>query len=116
MSKIHHYPCGVIPPHMLKRVAKQTGHKARHDARATLEQMRELAAGRSRTPAGSCAAAAPEVTPGMRKQRNVYDGGHSTQLPGKLAMSEHKARSADVEVREAYDGSGATYDFFAEVF
>jgi Zn-dependent metalloprotease len=31
-------------------------------------------------------------------------------------MSEHKPRSADVEVTEAYDGSGSTYDFFAQVF
>jgi hypothetical protein len=29
-------------------------------------------------------------------------------------MSEHKARGTDVEVNEAYDGSGATYDFFAQ--
>ena len=31
-------------------------------------------------------------------------------------MSEHKTRGWDVEVNEAYDGSGATYDFFARVF
>ena len=31
-------------------------------------------------------------------------------------MSEHKARGTDVEVNEAYDGSGTTYDFFAQVF
>jgi Zn-dependent metalloprotease len=31
-------------------------------------------------------------------------------------MSEHKPRSADVEVIEAWNGSGATYDFFANVF
>jgi len=31
-------------------------------------------------------------------------------------MSEHKPRSADVEVAEAYDGAGTTFDFYAQVF
>ncbi|HEY4642757.1 MAG TPA: M4 family metallopeptidase [Thermoanaerobaculia bacterium] len=31
-------------------------------------------------------------------------------------MSEHKPRSADVEVAEAYDGSGTTFDFYAQIF
>ena len=46
----------------------------------------------------------------------MYDAQHTFRLPGKLTMSEHKPRSSDVEVTEAYDGSGATYDFFANVF
>ncbi|HKO57521.1 MAG TPA: hypothetical protein VJ276_16725 [Thermoanaerobaculia bacterium] len=31
-------------------------------------------------------------------------------------MSEHKPRSADAEVAEAYDGAGITFDFYALVF
>jgi len=50
------------------------------------------------------------------KRRSVYDARHSTKLPGKLVMSEHKARSGDVEVTEAYDGCGAAFDFYARVF
>jgi Zn-dependent metalloprotease len=31
-------------------------------------------------------------------------------------MSEHRRRGTDVEVNEAYDGSGTTYDFFSTIF
>jgi Zn-dependent metalloprotease len=59
-------------------------------------------------------AVAPQPT--QKKRRNVYDAQHSQKLPGKLVMSEHKPRSADVEVAEAYDGAGTTFDFYALVF
>jgi Zn-dependent metalloprotease len=109
------YVCGVVPPHILTRVAQHTEDEASGTARATLEHMRELATGRAtallaRVPEAEATAAAP------RKRRNVYDAQHKFRLPGKLVMSEHKPRSKDVEVTEAYDGSGATYDFFAQIF
>ena len=121
MSKktIPHYVCGVIPPHILTRLAGQTNDpadEASANARATLEHMRELATGQAVTsligrPAARAAASSPS-----RKRRYVYDAQHQFRLPGRLAMSKHTARSTDVEVAEAYDGSGATYEFFAKVF
>src|SRR5260370_7203625 len=114
MRNIHHSLCGVIPPHILSRVA-DAADEARHDARATLEQMRELAYARTMTLVNRSAVPSPKAVP-SRKRRNVYDAQFRTKLPGKLVMSEHKARGKDVEVNEAYDGSGATYDFYARVF
>ena len=113
MSNIPQYVCGVIPPHILTRVAERTDDATGDDARATLEHMRELATGRARTLIEGSPAAPSDTT---RKRRNVYDARHQHRLPGKLAMSEHKPRSADVEVNEAYDGSGATHDFYAQLF
>jgi Zn-dependent metalloprotease len=72
-------------------------------------------AGRVLTLIDSADAVSPEAGR-PKKRRNVYDAQHKFDLPGKLVMSAHKPRSADVEVTEAYDGSGATYDFFANVF
>jgi len=115
MTTIPHHTCAVIPPHMLDRVAQHSDDAA-DDARATLEQMRELARERTRS---FVAAAEPVVQPAMpavKKHCNVYDALHRRQLPGKLVMSEHKARSGDVEVNEAYDGSGATFEFYSQVF
>jgi Zn-dependent metalloprotease len=94
-------------------VAEQTADGARDDARSTLEQMRELATGRARTLIDGSAAVPADDSP---KRRNVYDAQHQARLPGKLVMSYHKARSTDVEAIEAYDGSGATHDFFAQLF
>ena len=116
MRTISHPLCGVIPPHILDRVAQHSGAAA-DDARSTLEQMRELERERSQTfAAAELAAAEQPAVSTSKKRRNVYDAQHHTGLPGKLVMSEHKPRGADVEVDEAYDGSGATYDFYAEAF
>jgi Zn-dependent metalloprotease len=109
------YVCGVIPPHILTRVAEHTSNEASGTARATLEHMRELATGRAATLlTRTTEVAATAVSP--RKRRNVYTANHTLRLPGKLVLSEHKTRGTDVEVNEAYDGSGSTYDFFANVF
>lgn len=76
MSNIPQYVCGVIPPHILTRVAERTDDAARDDARATLEHMRELATGRARTLIEGSPAAPSDTT---RKRRNVYDGRHGRQ-------------------------------------
>jgi Zn-dependent metalloprotease len=117
---IPHYVCGVIPPHMLTRLAEQTSDPATDEAsgnaRATLEHMRELATGNAvASLIGRPAVAAAKAQP-PRKRRHVYDAKHQSVLPGKLVMSEHKPRGTDVEATEAYDGSGTTYEFFAKVF
>jgi Zn-dependent metalloprotease len=113
MRNVPQYVCCVIPRPMLARVAEQADPEVRGDARATLEQMRELASGRARTLIDRPTAVPPED---MRKKRNVYDAQQQFALPGRLVMSRHKPRSMDVAVNEAYDGSGATYDFFSDVF
>ena len=115
MRNISHNVCGVIPLHILTKMAEQTEHEARDDARTTLEQMRALATERAQTFMEGHAPAA-EAAASPKKRRNVYDAQRSHKLPGKLVMSEHKPRSADVEVAEAYDGSGVTFDFYAQIF
>jgi Zn-dependent metalloprotease len=112
--KVYPHVCGVIPPHILSHVAEQPDEASRGDALSTLEHMRELATARVRMTLPTEGTVAPQPT--QKKRRNVYDAQHSQKLPGKLVMSEHKPRSADVEVAEAYDGAGATFDFFALVF
>jgi Zn-dependent metalloprotease len=114
MPNTPHRLCAVIPPHILTRVAEQAGHAAHDDAQATLDQMRQLATQRVRSFVTRSTAAPKPVT--TKKRRNVYDARHGSKLPGKLVMSEHKPRSTDTEVAEAYDGAGATFDFFAKVF
>ena len=117
MSTLTHAVCAVIPPHMMARVAAQTqtADETRDTARATLEHMHELTMDRAATLLERPNDIAPDAVR-LRGRRNVYDAGHDFRLPGRLAMNEHTARCTDVEVKEAYDGSGATYDFFASVF
>jgi Zn-dependent metalloprotease len=57
-------------------------------------------------------------SPERTKHRLIYDveGRGFDALPGKLVRSEGQARTNDPAVNEAYDHSGATYDFYREVF
>jgi Zn-dependent metalloprotease len=116
MRNTSHVVCGAIPHHMLKRVAAHATGNASEDARATLEHMQELESGRVATSLLESAAAPPFRAAHPRKNRCVYDARHQFVLPGQLAMNEHEPHSTDVEVAEAYDGSGATWDFFSRVF
>jgi Zn-dependent metalloprotease len=54
------------------------------------------------------------VAPGV-KHRTVYDAHHKTRLPGKLVRTETAAPVADTAVNEAFDGAGATYDFYLQI-
>jgi Zn-dependent metalloprotease len=115
MQTIPQYICGVIPDHMLSRMATQGVDEARHDARATLEHMRELATGQTRTLLPPSARSWYGPSP-RYKHVHVYDAHRQHSLPGTLVANRHRHRGADREANEAYDGCSVTYDFFAEVF
>ena len=112
MGNIPQYICGVIPPHILTRVAaahirlKQAAPPAPRSS--TCASWPRVAPQRSSN--DRAAVAATRTAP--KKRRNVYDANHTLRLPGKLVMSEHKPRGTDVEVNEAYDGSGCDVRFF----
>ena len=42
----------------------------------------------------------------------IYNANHGSTLPGTLVRSEGQAASGDAAVDEAYDGLGATFDFY----
>jgi Zn-dependent metalloprotease len=108
--------CGVIPPHMLKRVANDITLEASEHARATLEHMHALSTGRAPT----LLAQQPDGPPPNDERRRVYDARHRFELPGKLVIWDGRGEGApsvrDVEAVEAWRGSGITYDFFRRVF
>jgi Zn-dependent metalloprotease len=106
MNNIHHPICGVIPPHILRRVGAQ----------ATLEQMRGLIAARAHTTVDRSLLPAAAAQKKPEKHRRVYDTENQTSLPGKLIRSDHKTRGGDIAVIEAWSGSGDTFDFFEQVF
>lgn len=106
--------CGVIPPHMLTRVAHHRGVEASGHARATLEHMRELAAGSVRT-LRDVLPESPQRPERSGDRQRVHDAGHQYRLPGRQVLPG-EFRGGDVQVTEAWDGSGATYAFFERVF
>ncbi|KCZ73391.1 Zinc metalloprotease (elastase) [Candidatus Methanoperedens nitroreducens] len=109
---------GIIPPHMLKELAQRGDQKQRERAFQALtlsERIRER-----REVLGPLATAV--ATPAGEKRRTVYDvkneccDPHSPCLPGSLVREEGDPSKGDPSVDEAYDGAGATYDLYREIF
>jgi Zn-dependent metalloprotease len=97
---------------MLRKLAEQTDDAAeRHCLLDTAEVSAHLRGQRSIAPVmmGIVAGATGE------KRRTIYDAQNKSKLPGKRVRGEDSKPSTDVAVNQAYDGAGATYDFFREV-
>jgi Zn-dependent metalloprotease len=107
----------ILPPHILRRIAERGSADQRTCAIRTLAldttlrtlrlspMMREV-----RPPVGL--AEAPS------KRRTIYTAHNQQQLPGTIVASEASPPTArgDVAVREAFDGLGATWDFYFDIF
>jgi len=50
------------------------------------------------------------------KERIIYDAQNGSTLPGTPVRNEGDGPTSDVAVNEAYDGSGATYDLFKDIY
>jgi Zn-dependent metalloprotease len=57
----------------------------------------------------------PHATEG-HPQRTIYDDHQTTTLPGDVVRAEGAGPTSDVAVNEAYDGLGATYYFYWDIF
>jgi Zn-dependent metalloprotease len=108
----------ILPPHMLVEIAKNGSEKQRAKALDTLStdhsvrQFRSVRA--SILPLSRAvpmpSAAAPAI------HRSIFDSGREEQLPGKIVRAEGEKPSTDASVNEAYDGLGATFDFYLQVY
>jgi Zn-dependent metalloprotease len=100
----------IIPPHMLRHLVEQGDPRLRARALRTLVASAQMR-GR-REVLGALALAAPAG----QKRRTIFDAKHGQDLPGHLVRGEGDPDSGDAAVNDAYDGLGATYDLYQEVF
>lgn len=111
----HNHPVNcIVPPHMLERIAENGTPAQRDMAVKTLITSGEMR-GRRLAMSEFVAAAMREAV-GGGKNRLVYDAKNGLLLPGTLIRKEGDPPAADVAVNEAYDGSGATYDLYKDVY
>ena len=105
-----------IPPYILDALSKSEDPAVRKQAVDAIEASATARAVRTTLSTMPQMAAIPSPT--ATKHRLIYDvqGRNFTALPGELVRSEGEARTKDPAVNEAYDHSGATYDFYKEVF
>jgi Zn-dependent metalloprotease len=102
----------IIPPHILKNVAERGSSNQKTSAWRALSISDQIRGQRQ-----ALAPFAPlMMTPTGAKRRSVYDAQHEDELPGKLVRNEGDPPTGDPAVDEAYDGAGATYDLYMEIF
>lgn len=104
--------CMVVPSHMLKEIVKNGDPGLRLWAMDTLATSERLRARRE------VMAHIPVDTPSIAgtKRRTIFDAKGAEKLPGELVRGEGGQVLADVAANEAYDGAGAVYDMYKDVF
>src|SRR6266576_2517375 len=100
--------CTIVPPHILRHLAETPANRDRA-LRALM--MTQLLRGRR----DAFAQFSTGLSPGQER-RTVYDEHNQTNLPGVLARGEGDPPTGDTAVNEAYDYSGATYDFYLNAY
>lgn len=105
----------IIPPHMLKSMY---ANGSAFQKKAALAAVSASARWRGQRQALSEIAAfgASAAVAVAGKQRAVYTSEHASRLPGKLVREEGRPPSGDAAANEAYDGAGATYDLYWDVY
>ncbi len=111
-SRVNRVHC-IVPPHLLKRIAEHGTPAQQQWARRTLE-VSEQFRGQRQTLTEHVALA--KLTRSEQLERVVYDARRGKSLPGQKVRSEGEPASGDPAVDEAYDGAGATYQLFKEVY
>jgi Zn-dependent metalloprotease len=110
-TPVHPIQC-IIPPHMFERVAA-SGTPAQREWATRTQTISAQLRGQRQSLFGAARIAAA-VSAG--KNRIIYDAQHGSSLPGRQVRGEGDPPGSDPAVNEAYDGSGATYDLYQDVF
>jgi Zn-dependent metalloprotease len=114
----------ILPPHILRDIARTGSDEQRQaalDTLATDTTFRTLRAIRLAAPVATAAQATvssgAEAGTGAAKQlqRTIFDCQNTQSLPGDPVRADGAAANGDPAVDEAYDGLGATYDFYWEI-
>ncbi|MEU9132384.1 M4 family metallopeptidase [Kitasatospora sp. NPDC048540] len=97
--------CTIVPPFVLDRLAEQ-GHEAARTSLALDTLHRE----------SRLATALPPPPPAHHLTRTIGDARHGRRLPGRTVRAEGGPATADATVNRAYDGLGATFELFEQVY
>ena len=112
-------PCFIVPPALLERVARTGGDADRQAALDTLAIDSAIRAARLHNALVGVAAAPRALTrAGLgQPRRTIFDAQHKDDLHATTVLrDEGQPAVADESANQAYDGLGATYRFYWEVF
>ena len=119
ISNVKEHPgCFIIPPTILKMIAKNGTEKQKKDAERNIESItsirgRRLSLLRPTMPSGE-----KTLTTFLKAALNrlVYNAGHGSSLQQELARKEGEGTTGDNDIDKAYAYSGDAYKLFKEAF
>jgi Zn-dependent metalloprotease len=109
-----HTSCCFLPPHLLRAIAERGSPAQREAASRTLAV--DLTFRSLRWTGAHPLAPLGPLGLGPEPRRRVFDAAGSQDLPGELARREGQLPVRDAAVNEAFDGLGATHQFFLDVY
>ncbi|MEO7911748.1 MAG: M4 family metallopeptidase [Roseiflexaceae bacterium] len=107
----------ILPPHMLREIAIHGDipeRTAALDTLATDQTFRMMRADERLTPATPTRASV--LAAEGEQHRTIYSAKNQQNLPGVIVRAEGAKATGDLATDEAYDGLGATFDFFWEAY
>jgi Zn-dependent metalloprotease len=113
----------IVPDTVLRDIARNGSEEERQAALDTLaaaSTFRTLRAIRQAAPVATASTATVSLATvtgtgeAKQLQRTIFDCRNTRRLPGHPARTEGASTTGDPAVDEAYDGLGATYDFYWE--
>jgi Zn-dependent metalloprotease len=108
----------ILPPYILRAIAQNGAPPQRAQALQTLaadQTFRSLRESQALPPATVLRGLTATVDEGQ-KQRTIYNTRHRQNLPGDVVRGEGGPSTGDPAVDEAYDGLGATFDFYWQAY
>jgi len=107
---------GIVPPYLLSRIASADADRFPTATAAARRTLRMDAPRKSARLTLSVEGDALVAELAAAPNREICDAGGREQLPGRVVRREGAAPTGDVAADEAYDGLGATFELFADVY
>ncbi|GCE45910.1 thermolysin metallopeptidase-like protein [Thermosporothrix hazakensis] len=106
----------IIPPYITDAIKKNGSPQQRSRIQEMQELDQRLRTSRANVQRATSTAAQPTPEKARTVQRTIYDTHNTSELPGDSVRTEGSPEVSDPAVNEAYDGLGATYKLYQEVY
>jgi Zn-dependent metalloprotease len=105
-----------LPPYLMRQIAENGTPAQQVHARQNMASSWQIRSFRAATTGAESIFTQDDIAVSTLKERLVYDAEFGSILPGRLVRGEGDPPTADISVNEAYDGAGATYDLYKDVY
>ena len=106
----------ILPPHVLEAIMKNGSDDQRRMAEDTLRRAADMRTARAAVHARQRALAPVVPAAAPHKQRVIFDASHTENIPGVRTRAEGQGPTGDAAVDEAYNGLGATFDLYWDIW